>query len=95
MTPDILSGSGKPMRVFVSVSDDFEIVDGERYYWTTFYCPDKRAAKHDHAILGSMWEAPNDLIVAYAGGPAVRDGDITELLADLRSRGYDAVEDEP
>jgi hypothetical protein len=49
----------------------------------TVYTYDRQGAIDDQSIDGSMWEAPNDMSVAYACLSMRSD-----LLEDLRSEGY-------
>ena len=53
------------------------------------YCDDKEAAKFDQSIMGSMWEAPSDMDIAYA----IID-DEPDLVKKLEAEGYDVDDDE-
>jgi hypothetical protein len=78
------------MKITISVSDDFEVdpATGIRWYYATAYA-DPSEAIEDQTVLGSRWEAPSDLDVAYAGlGPVAPDGDTDTLERELTENGY-------
>ena len=70
------SSSGKQMKIIAENSSDRESV--------LLTCDDQEAALHDQTVLGSRWEAPRDMDVAYAYVT-----DRPGLIEELEREGYE------